>query len=84
MALHAVAAADDEHRVIEDGERAFHLGRKVDMAGGIEQRELGCSGGEHGLLGKNGDAALTLERVGIEKGVAVVDAAELSQRAGSI
>ena len=54
------------------------------MAGGVEQRELGCSGGEHGLLGKNGDAALTLERVGIEKGVAVVDAAELSQRAGSI
>ena len=84
MALHTVAAADDEHRVIEDGERALHLGGKVDMAGGVEQRDLGCSGGEHGLLGKNGDAALTLECVGIEKGVAVVDAAELSQRAGSI
>ena len=84
MALHAVAAADDEHRVVEHRERALHLGGKVDVTGGVEQRELGLTGGEHGLLCEDGDAALPLERVGIEEGIAVVDTAEPSQRAGSI
>ena len=84
VALHAVAAADDEYRVVEHRERALHLGGKVDVAGRIEQRDLRFAGGEHGLLCKDRDAALALERVGIEKGVAVVHAPEFSQRAGGI
>ena len=84
VALHAIAAADDEHRVVKHRERALHLGGKVDVAGRIEQRDLRFAGGEHGLLCKDRDAALALERVGIEKGVAMVHAPELAQCAGSV
>ena len=54
------------------------------MSRRIEQRELALAHGEHGLLCKDRDAALALERIGIEKSVAMVHAPELPQRAGSI
>ena len=84
MALHAVAAADDEHRVVKHRQRALHLGGKVNVSRRIEQRELALAHGEHGLLCKDRDAALALERIGIEEGIAVIYAPELPQRAGSI
>ena len=84
MALHAVAAADDEHRVVKHRQRAFHLGGKINMPRRIQQRELALAHGEHGLFCKNRDAAFALKRVGIEKSVAMVHAPELPQRAGSI
>ena len=79
VALHAVRAADDEHGVVEHLQRALHLARKVDVAGRVQQRKLDIAERQHGLLRKDRDAALALLHVGIEKGVLVVDAAELPQ-----
>ena len=79
VALHAVRAADDEHGVVEHLQRALHLARKIDVAGRVQQRKLDVAERQHGLLRKNRDAALALLHVGIEKGVLVVDAAELPQ-----
>ena len=84
MALHTVAAADDEHRVVKHRQRALHLGGKVNVSRRIQQRELALAHGEHGLLCEDRDAALALERIGIEEGIAVIYAPELPQRAGSI
>ena len=84
MALYAVAAADDEHCVVEHRQRALHLGGEIDVARRVKQRELLIARKQHCLLGKDRDAALALERVGVEEGVAVVDAAELPQCAGGV
>ena len=54
------------------------------MARRIEQRELLVARKQHRLLGKDRDAALAFERVGIEEGFAVVDAAEPPQCAGGV
>ena len=54
------------------------------MARRIEQRDVRAAAVEHRLLGKDGDAALALERFGVQKGVAVIDAAERAQRARGI
>ena len=54
------------------------------MARRVKQRELLIARKQHCLLGKDRDAALALERVGVEEGVAVVDAAELPQCAGGV
>ena len=84
VALHAVAAADDEHCVVEHRQRALHLGGEIDVARRVKQRELLIARKQHCLLGKDRDAALALELVGVEEGVAVVDAAELPQCAGGV
>ena len=84
MALHAVGAADDEHGVVKHLQGAFGLGGKIDVSGRVEQIEDGVAVVEHSLLGKNGDAALALQRVGVQKGVLVVNAAELADVARAV
>ena len=84
MALHAVRAADDEHGVVEHLKRALHLGGEIDMAGRVEQCDVRVAAVQHRLLGEDGDAALALKRFGIQKGVAVIDAAERTQRARGV
>ena len=84
MALHAVAAADDEHCVVEHRQRALHLGGEIDVARRVKQRELLIARKQHCLLGKDRDAALALLRVSVEKSVRMVDAAQTPKRAGGI
>ena len=60
------------------------------MAGGVQQGQRGLAasvgGGQrqHRLLGKNRDAPRPLLTVSVQKGVAVVDAAQLAQHAGAV
>ena len=84
VALHAVRAADDKDRVVEHLQGALCFGGEIDVARRIEQRDVRAAAVEHRLLGKDGDAALALERFGVQKGVAVIDAAERAQRARGI
>ena len=84
VALYAVRSADDEDRVVQYRERALHLRGKVRMTRGVKKRQNRIADGEDRLLGKNRDAALALQRFGVQKGVAVIDATELSQRAACI
>ena len=84
VALHAVRAADDKDRVVEHLQGALCFGGEIDVARRIEQRDVRAAAVEHCLLGKDGDAALALERFGVQKGIAVIDAAERAQRARGI
>ena len=91
MGLDAVGAGDDEDRVIKHLQGALCLRRKIDVAGGVEQGQPGFlqTGGigrqvEHGLLGKDCDAAGAFHRVGIKKSVAVVHPPQLAQNAGAV
>ena len=84
VALHAVRAADDKDRVVEHLQGALRFGGEIDVARRIEQRDVRAAAVEHRLLGKDGDAALALERFGVQKGVAVIDAAKRAQRARGI
>ena len=84
VALDAVGAADDQHCIIEHLQGALGLGGKVHMAGGIQQGEVGVSCRQQGLFGKDGDAARLFQRVGVEKGVLVVHAAQFPDGTGAV
>ena len=73
--LHAVRAADDQHRTVEHLQRALHLRREIDVPGRVEQRHLGVRQRELCLLGEDRDAARTLERKRVKECVLMVHAA---------
>ena len=84
MRLHAVRTADDQYGIIQHLHGALGLRRKIHMTGRVEQRDLGIAEGKPRLLGKNRDAAGALQRIMVEKSVAVVDAPQLPQRSGAV
>ena len=54
------------------------------MSGGVEQHEAGAGIVERRLFGEDRDAALALHGVGVEVGVAVVNAALPTNGAGAV
>ena len=84
VALHAVRAAHDEDRRVQYRERALRLTGEIHMTRRIEKGYGAVFPCEPRLLGKDRDAALTLLRVGVEKSVRMVDAAQTPKRAGDI
>ena len=85
MSLHTGCAADDQDSAIQYGENTLHLCGKVHMTGGIQQGHFaGITQGKDGLLGKDGDAALPFQRIRVQKGVLVIDAAQMADAAGQI
>ena len=88
--LHALAARNDQHGVVQHLHGAFRLGGKIDVTGGVQQGQggfLGVGGGgqgQHRLLGKNGDAARAFLRVGVEKSVLVIHAPGFAQHPGVV
>ena len=81
MAANAVASVNDEHSVVEHLQRAFGLCREIDVARRVEQRQRGAIAFDGGLLRVDCDATLLFECVKVEMRAAVVDAAELADRA---
>ena len=84
MALHAVRAADHQHRAVDHPQGALHLAGKIHVARGIQQGDFHPLPGQHGLLGKNGDAPFPLLGVGIQKRVPVIHPAQLAQLARGV
>ena len=72
MSLHAVGAADDQHGAVQHLQSAFHLAGEIHMPRCVQQGELRPLQGDEGLFGKDGDAPLPFQGVGIQKGVLVV------------
>ena len=56
---------DHQHSAVQYLKRPFHLGGKVHMARRVQQRHTDGAKLQHRLLGKNGDAPLTLHGVRI-------------------
>ena len=81
VARDAVVGAHEQDRVVEHLQRALRLGGEVHVARRVEQHEVRARIVEHRLLGEDGDAAGTLDLVGVEVGVAMVDAPELTDAA---
>ena len=82
--MQSVRAADDQNRIVEHLQRALHLGRKIHMTWCIKQYKADIIYSKNRLLGEDRDAALSLERIGIQKSVPVVHAAEAAQRARGV
>ena len=82
--LHAVRAADDEHRIIEHLQRALHLGGKVHVSRRVEQCDSRVAERHARLPRKDRDAARTLERMRVHVRVFMVDAAEIADRARAV
>ena len=79
VALHALRAADDQHRAVQHREGTLRLGGEIHMAGGVQQGQHRVGQRKHCLFGKDGDASAAFQRVGVQKGVAVVHTAGLFQ-----
>ncbi len=77
MALHPVGAADDQKGAVQHPEGSLRFGGEVHVAGGVQQGDFQIPGGQHGLLGEDGDAPLPLHGVRVQKGVPVVYPAQL-------
>ena len=73
MPLHARRAAHDQHGAVEHLQRPLHLGGKIDVAGGIEQRQRAARQGQDGLLGKDRDAAAALRLEGTDEQIPTFD-----------
>ena len=82
--LHAVRAAHNEDRRVQHRERALRLTGEIHMARRIEKRYGAVFPCEPSLLREDRDAALALLRVGVEKSVRVIDAAQTPERPGRI
>lgn len=84
MALDTVVCAHHEHGAVHGRKHAFRLGREVDVPGRVDERDGAARVLELGLSGKDRDAALPLHGVGVEHGVAAVNAAQLTGAAGVV
>ena len=84
VALHAVRAADEQQRAVDDGHDALGLRRKIGMARRVEQGDGEMLRFKARLLGKNRDTARPLQLVRVEMGVSAVNTAERAQRAGLV
>lgn len=84
MALYAVGAGDHEDRVVEHTQHTFGFGGEVHVAWGVEQREVQVAATHGCLVGMDGDAALFLQRFGVEEGVAVVHSPKFADAAGAV
>ena len=84
MGLNAVSAADDQNGTVQHPERPLCLRGKVHMAGGIQQCHFHVPQGQNRLLGKDGDAALPLDIVSVQKSIPVVHPPQLPQGAAPV
>ena len=84
MALHALRGGHDEDGVVERRKDALRLGGEIGVSRRVEEEVRRLSPGEVRLSGEDGDAALALDRLGVEEGVAVVDAPALPQRPAEV
>ena len=84
VALDAVGAGDHQHGAVQHLKGPLHLGGKIHMAGGVQQRHPGISQFQHRLLGENGDAPLALHGVGIQKSVLMVHPAQAADGPGAV
>ena len=84
VALDAVGAGDHQHSAVQHLKGPLHLGGKIHMAGGVQQRHPGISQFQHRLLGENGDAPLALHVVGVQKGVLMVHPAQAADGSGPV
>ena len=84
MALHAIGAADHQHRVIQHLQGALRLGGKIHMARCVQQGDVGITRCEQGLFGKDGDSTRFFQRVGVQKGVLVIHPAQAADHTGAV
>ena len=84
VALYAVGAADDENGAVQHGERSLHLSGEVHMPRRVQKGKACALHRKQRGFPKDRDAALPFQSVGVEEGVAVVDAPQRAPRARGI
>ena len=82
--LDAVRSVRQQDRRIQRGKRALRFRREIDVTGRVDQRIAPPAIKEIRLIGKHGNAALTLDLIGIQHGASAIDAPERAHCAGFI
>ena len=80
MALDSVGAADDQNGIVQHPHGPLRLAGEVHVARRIQKGDGGLPQRQDGLLGKDGDAPLPLDGVGVQKSVLVVHPAQTTER----
>ena len=84
VGLDPVHAADDQDGIVQHRQGPLHLGRKVHMARGVQQRHLHVPQRQLRLAEKNGNAPLPLQQMAVHGSTAVVHPAQLPQLTGAV
>ena len=84
MALHALGAGNNQNGVVHDRYGALHFGGEVHVARGIQPVDGIVAQLEACLPGKNGDAALLFQGMGIKKGILMIHTAQAADGAGKV
>ena len=82
MALHALGAADHQHRVVHHADRALHFGGEIHVARRVHPVPGVAAVFEAGLVREDGDAARLLQRMDVQKRIPVIHPARRAQRVG--
>ncbi len=61
----AFSGVDQHDHAVDHRQDALDLAAEIGVAGGVDDVDLGAFPGHRGALGQNGDAALTLQIVGV-------------------
>ena len=84
VGLDPVHAADDQDGIVQHRQGPLHLGGKVHMARGVQQRHLHVPQRQLRLAEKNGNAPLPLQQMAVHGSTAVVHPAQLPQLTGAV
>ena len=84
MRLDAIRARQHKNRQIHDRKRAFHLRRKVGMAGRIQQVKSVSLPFKGSLTGEDCDAALAFHVICVQESVAMIHTSGCFQHAGMV
>ena len=84
MTLNAVGAGDHQNRIVEYTQGAFRFGGEIDVAWSVKQGQRKTVRFDDGRFGEDGDAALTLHCIRVEKRIAMIHTAKPAHLTGGI
>ena len=84
MRLNAVGAADDQDRAVQNGHGALGLGGEIHVPRRVYQRHGQVLRLKARLLGKDGNAPLTLQIMGIQKRIPMVNPSQRASCPGAV
>ena len=84
MGLNTGGGADYQNGAIQNRHSPLGFCGKIHVAGGVQQGQLPCGGGEASLLGENGDASLPFQGMGIQISIRMIHPTQCTAGAADI
>ena len=84
MPLHPIGTGDHQNCVVKHMQHTFGFGRKIHMPRRVQQGQSQITMLHQCLMRENRDASRLFQRIRIQKGIAMVNAAQLANLTSAI